>query len=272
MLNPDGSNAYTRINANQIDLNRDAQTLSQPESKVLNKIFNNFKPDFCLNLHGQRTIFSAGNTSNPATLAFLAPAENIERSITETRKKAMRIIACINEQMQTLLPNQIGRYDDGFNANCLGDAFTMSGAPTILFESGHFANDYDREEVRAYTFVSLWLCLKAISENQQINNNYLKYFDIPENNKLFCDIILSNVDINGELKTVEIQFIEKLVNNSIHFSPKIEKISDASNLYAHKYYNANGSKVLTTEGAVIYEGYETDFVIWKNNEILTLAK
>ena len=72
--------------------------------------------------------------------------------------------------------------------------------------------------------------------------------------------------------TVEIQFIEKLVENSIHFLAKIEKISKFTNLYAHKSYNANGSKVLTTNHTVIYEGYETDFVIWKNNEILKLAK
>jgi murein tripeptide amidase MpaA len=32
ILNPDGALAYTRENANGIDLNRDAQNLSQPES------------------------------------------------------------------------------------------------------------------------------------------------------------------------------------------------------------------------------------------------
>ena len=32
MLNPDGAAAYTRVNANGIDLNRDAQDVSQPES------------------------------------------------------------------------------------------------------------------------------------------------------------------------------------------------------------------------------------------------
>ena len=272
MLNPDGSNAYTRVNANNVDLNRDAQELSQPESVTLNKLFKTFKPHFCINLHGQRTIFSAGDANYPATLSFLAPAENEERDITETRKKAMRIISYMNTELQQLIPNQIGRYDDGFNANCVGDAFTMAGVPTILFESGHYKDDYDREEVRAYTFTALWVCLKAIRDKNQIDDNHLKYFNIPENNKLFCDIIISNVDVNGQNMTVEIQFIEKLVDNSIHFLAKIEKISKFTNLYAHKSYNANGSKVLTTNHTDIYEGYETDFVIWKNNEILKLAK
>ncbi len=38
MLNPDGAAAYTRMNANQVDLNRDALDLSQPESVVLRRV------------------------------------------------------------------------------------------------------------------------------------------------------------------------------------------------------------------------------------------
>ena len=68
ILNPDGANYYTRVNANQIDLNRDFQDLSQPESNLLMKIYKEFKPDFCFNLHDQRTIFGAGTTGKPATV------------------------------------------------------------------------------------------------------------------------------------------------------------------------------------------------------------
>ncbi len=59
-LNPDGAQAYTRLNANGIDLNRDAVDLTQPESKVLHDLYTLEKPDYCLNLHGQRTLFAAG--------------------------------------------------------------------------------------------------------------------------------------------------------------------------------------------------------------------
>ena len=38
-LNPDGAEEYSRFNLNKIDLNRDAITLSQPESRVLNMTF-----------------------------------------------------------------------------------------------------------------------------------------------------------------------------------------------------------------------------------------
>ena len=107
ILNPDGAQAYTRINANSVDLNRDAQDLSQPESKVLRKIFEEFKPDFCFNLHGQRTIFSAGEINNSATLSFLAPAQDKECTITENRKKAMGIIVAMNTELQLQIPNGI---------------------------------------------------------------------------------------------------------------------------------------------------------------------
>ena len=74
-LNPDGSTAYTRLNTNNIDLNRDALDLSQPESIALNEVFESFSPDFCFNLHGQRSIFAAGK---PATLSFCLQQTTIE--------------------------------------------------------------------------------------------------------------------------------------------------------------------------------------------------
>ena len=81
MLNPDGAKLYTRENANKVDLNRDSQDLSQPESRILRAAFENFKPDFCYNLHDQRTIFGVGSTGKPATISFLAPAYNESREI-----------------------------------------------------------------------------------------------------------------------------------------------------------------------------------------------
>jgi hypothetical protein len=56
---------YTRLNANEVDLNRDSQNLTQPESKVLREIFDLFQPHYCFNLHDQRTIFGV-STGKPA--------------------------------------------------------------------------------------------------------------------------------------------------------------------------------------------------------------
>ena len=50
----------------------------------------------------------------------------------------MFIIQSINSVLKKFLPNQIGRYDDTFNPNCVGDQFQASGVPTVLFEAGHY--------------------------------------------------------------------------------------------------------------------------------------
>src|SRR5690606_31155406 len=120
MLNPDGAIAYTRVNANGIDLNRDAQERTQPESVVLRELYHDFKPDYCFNLHDQRTIFNVGNTPKPATVSFLAPAHDRERSISGTRALSMQLIVAMNRELQKYIPGQIGRYDDSFNSNCIG--------------------------------------------------------------------------------------------------------------------------------------------------------
>jgi len=80
ILSPDGAKAYTRLNYNHVDLNRDAQDLTQRESKVLHELIAEIQPDYCFNLHGQRTIFGAGETQNPATVSFLSAAGDSESS------------------------------------------------------------------------------------------------------------------------------------------------------------------------------------------------
>ncbi|WP_435412739.1 M14 family zinc carboxypeptidase [Psychroserpens mesophilus] len=261
ILNPDGAKAYTRVNANEIDLNRDAQDLSQPESLVLRQTFESFKPNYCFNLHGQRTIFSAGNTKHPATVSFLAPAQDVDCTITNTRKIAMEIISEMNKSLQKQIPNQVGIYDDAFNLNCVGDTFQSYNVPTILFEAGHQFNDYHRELTREFMFQSLVVAIQYISENNISGEQYADYLKIPENQKLFYDIIIRNTP-NGD---IGIQYQETLIDDTIEFIPKVENITDLSSFFAHNDMNANGHEVFTAAGELISIGSANDFV-WINNE------
>lgn len=265
ILNPDGAFFYTRVNANDIDLNRDAQDLTQPESKVLFQVFEEFKPNYCFNLHGQRTIFSAGNIDNPATVSFLAPAQDENRSVTQNRKIAMEIIVEMNRHLQREIPNQVGIYDDSFNINCVGDTFQSLNIPTILFEAGHYKEDYAREETRRFIYESLLVSLDYIANTTIKGDLYESYFEIPENEKRFYDIIIRNTNQDD----LAIQFQEQLIENNIHFQPKIEKISNLKDYYSHKSINAGGCEVFGPNKASIYEGNEIDFVII-NNEIFSL--
>lgn len=270
ILNPDGALTYKRFNANGIDLNRDAQDLSQPESVVLRKCFESFQPDFCFNLHGQRTIFSAGVTDNPATISFLAPAQDTTSSLTHNRTIAMEIIGVMNTMLQKQIPNQIGVYDDVFNINCVGDTFQSLNVPTILVEAGHYKHDYARAMTREYIFQSLITSLEYIALNNIIGNNYKPYFDIPKNENNFFDIIIRNATVSLENKKqhldIGILYEERLVGDSIDFIPIVDKISDLSNYYGHKEINANNDKVLSHNSSELKVGCENNFVLINNIE------
>lgn len=262
MLNPDGAKAYTRVNANQIDLNRDAQQRSQPESKVLRELFEAFKPDFCFNLHDQRTLFSAGSAKKPATVSFLSPASNEQRDVTPSREVAMKLIVAMNRVLQELIPGRIGRYDDGFNANCVGDAFQMQGVPTILFEAGHYEKDYMREHTREYIFHALMAALDTISKEKIDEQRTEDYYRIPENEKWFFDILIQNPQtINSNLEKgsrIGIRFQEILEGNAIQFKPELAEIGKLEGFFGHETFNCLNKKDLEQ--------------LSKHNEIMALIK
>ena len=237
MLNPDGAKVYTRENANQIDLNRDAQNLSQPESKILRACFDKFKPNYCYNLHDQRTIFGAGNTGKPATISFLSPSYNESCDYNESRIKALNVIATMNDELQKHVPNQIGRFDDAFNLNCVGDTFQSLNVPTILFEAGHYQNDYNREFSRKFIFFALLSSFKHFYENDIVDNRIDDYLNIPQNKVVFYDIVYKNIKINYDgnkiISNFAIQYKEELFDNNVCFTAYFVKIGDLENYFGH---------------------------------------
>ena len=238
MLNPDGALLYTRENANNIDLNRDAQNLTQPESKLLRSVFENFKPDYCYNLHDQRTIYGVGTDNiKPATVSFLAPAYNENRDINEGRAKAIKVIVAMNNILQKFIPNQVGRFDDSFNINCVGDTFQFLNVPTILIEAGHFQVDYDRELPRKFVFIALVEGLKKIYENDIVSNKIEDYMNIPHNKICFYDFIYKNVKINYDnnkiITNFALQFKEEIIDNQLVFNAYTAAIGDLEGFSGH---------------------------------------
>ncbi len=245
MLNPDGAELYTRENANGIDLNRDAQTLSQRESKCLREIFERVKPSLCLNLHDQRTIYGL-KTGKSATISFLSPAADAKRTVTDSRKSAMQLIVKMYHSLQNYIPGHVGRFDDSFNESCVGDTFQKMGVPTVLFEAGHYRLDYQREKTREFIFYSL-LSLFDITEESSQPIRYKEYFKIPENIKNYNDFILRNVKLSHEKEVVSIaiQYTEVLKDNEIDFIPVIDEIGNLKDKIGHKEENAHCAEILT---------------------------
>ncbi|WP_372474841.1 M14 family zinc carboxypeptidase [Capnocytophaga sp. ARDL2] len=238
MVNPDGANMHTRVNASNIDLNRDAKIISQPESQLLRKAIEDFQPDFALNLHDQRTIFGVGESDTPSTMAFLAPAFNEERTINGVRQKAMAVIVAIYEQLSKQIGQRIARFDDGFNDNCIGDYLTLKSIPTILFEAGHYPNDYQRELTRVCVFQSIVYAFAYMYNLEDLSDDIVeKYRMIPNNLKTFNDIKIEGYSYcepsllkNGHLM---IQFVEQLKAEQIDFVPTIDRDETNHSMHAH---------------------------------------
>ncbi len=248
ILNPDGARAYTRSNANEVDLNRDAQDRSQPESKVLRSAYDGFKPHYCFNLHDQRTIFNVGSSRRSATVSFLAPAHDQERNTSPTRAISMQLIVAMNQLLQQMIPGQIGRYDDAFNANCVGDTFQMMNTPTILFEAGHYPEDYEREKTREYIFYALLQALTVITRDEVAEYEKEKYTDIPENGKQFADVLIRNIAAvdpgQGANTTLLIRYKEELQKDHVEFVPQTTYSENEEKFFGHVEYDCLNTKDL----------------------------
>lgn len=276
MLNPDGAKMHTRANANSIDLNRDSQDLTQPESKILRATFEEFKPDFCYNLHDQRTIFGVEDTGKPATVSFLAPAFNEAREINQSRLKAINIIAGMNEVLQHYIPGQVGRFDDSFNINCIGDTFQYLGVPTILFEAGHFQGDYHREKTREYIFMALVSSFKIISENDIVISKFDKYLSIPQNKVVFYDFKYKNIKINYDgieiITNFAAQYKEELIENKLVFNAFIAKIGELDDFFGHIEYDGKEALYQDNYNNIPKLDQKADFYLENNTKFLNGSK
>jgi hypothetical protein len=244
ILNPDGAVRYTRENAKGLDLNRDAKTLLNSESRILLEQVKLINPDYAFNLHDQTAWYNVDSTTSVATISLLAPAADEERTLTESRKKAMSVIVSMNEILQSIIPNMVGRYNDSFCDSCFGDSIQALGIPTILIESGYFPNDEEREYTRTLHTIILLQSLISISSNNF--PNYNDYFKIPVNEKRFYDLKIKNVSYNGVLTEVGVRF-KRIFSES---EQKLLKIIDETETISgnelndklfHREIDANGT-------------------------------
>lgn len=229
ILNPDGAKKYTRVNANGLDLNRDAFNCTEPESQLLRETYLNFQPDFSFNLHDQRTIFSAGNKKKSATISFLAPSYNEQRSLNQTRETVMKVASKIVENYSEDILAQISRFDDGFNINCIGDYLMYQNFPVLLIEAGHFAKDYQREQTRELVFEALIWALKTLKNNSLQSLLFDSYLNLAENQKQYCDVLIKTAT-----ETFAFQYKEVLKEAEIYFKLEPLEAETSQAVFGHQ--------------------------------------
>ena len=243
MLNPDGTEFFTRRNAMEIDINRDFQSQQSPEGRLLRKLREDFHPHFGFNLHDQSTLWSAGKSGKPATISLLAPAYNEQLSINPIRQKAMQVIALMNVELQKNIPGFVGRFNDEYEPRAFGDNFQAAGTSTILIEAGGFYNDPEKQYIRKIYFKAILTGLISIAKESYLNVKDIDYFKIPENKKLHFDLVLRNCKLqkNGiPYKTdIGLVAVEK-INDDLHSVSQtytVGELGDLSQYFSYEEFN-----------------------------------
>jgi hypothetical protein len=247
MLNPDGAARFQRRNLLGVDINRDAVRLQSPESKALKNVRDSLDADFGFNLHDQSTYYNAERTPKPATISYLAPAYNYEKSINEVRGAAMQVIVQMNNILQEYAPGQVGRYNDDFEPRAFGDNIQKWGTSTILIESGGFPNDPEKQKIRKLNFVSILAAIFSIADEDYKNAEISKYEEIPNNDRKLFDLKLTGLtyELLGEDYILDLGINQYEVQDEdldYFYNSSISDQGDLSTYFGYEEFDASGYK------------------------------
>jgi hypothetical protein len=245
MLNPDGAQVWQRRNALDIDINRDARLLATPEGKILTKIGKELKPEFGFNLHDQSVYYTAGSTPHTATISFLAPAYNYEKSMNDVRTKATQLILVMDRALQEKIPGKVAKYDDEHDPRCFGDNFQGWGTSTILIESGGYPQDIEKQHIRKVNFYALLTAFESISKASYANENLSAYDTIPENSRFLYDLVIRNVGVEKSGQSFKTHLginrsqMKSADYRSVTFRGNIEEMGDMDRHFGYEERDAS---------------------------------
>ncbi|MET7029187.1 M14 family zinc carboxypeptidase [Sediminicola luteus] len=275
MLNPDGAEAYTRRNRLGIDINRDALMLQSPEGRTLKMVRDSLDADFGFNLHDQSTYYNAERTEKPATISYLAPAYNYEKDINEVRGNAMKVIVFMNSIIQKYAPGQVGRYNDDFEPRAFGDNIQKWGTSAILIESGGYAGDPEKQEIRKLNYVSILSAIYTIAKENYKNIPLEDYEKIPENDRMLFDLKIEGLTYNllGKDYKLDLGIHRSEVDNADHskfyYNSTVADQGDLSTFYGYETLDANG---YTIKGGKVHPEIFKSMESLKESEVLKYLK
>lgn len=202
LLNPDGAYYNYRFNAMGIDLNRDARTLIAPESQLLDQIVCEYRPELTINLHDSSRSYAVGETSNPATISFSAPAVTKNTSkVPANRLKAMQLIYSSYCWLEEYLPGHTARYFDIFEDRAFGETIQQKGIPQILIESGGYPNDPQRKKATDLVLQSIFHIFQQLEKNAHLVHTAGDYLQIPTLSESMFDLLYPSAKISVDGRT-----------------------------------------------------------------------
>ncbi|MGK6351677.1 M14 family zinc carboxypeptidase [Parapedobacter sp. DT-150] len=230
MLNPDGADVYTRRNAMDVDLNRDARVGATVEGRLLIDAAKTVQPQYGFNLHDMNIYYNVPGTSNPVTIALLAPAYNAERDINDVRGNAMKIAAGMNRILQGYVPDGVAKYDDTYSPRAFGDNFQSWGASTVLIEAGGYKGDPEKQFIRKLNFIIILNSLIEIAQGSYAQYDIAEYEAIPFSESNLSDLVLRNVAVSRDSLDYQVDLTivrnEQTVDTSYYVEGRIADVGD----------------------------------------------
>ncbi len=253
MVNPDGAEVFQRRNSYEIDINRDFARQQTPEGIILRKVYDEIHADFGFNLHDQKTRYSVGNSFKSATLSFLAPAINYEKTVNPVRDNAIKLIGELYEILSSVIPGHIAKYKDDFEPRAFGDNFQRGGTSTILIESGGWKDDIEKQYIRKLNFITLLSSFRSIIEETYTQEDDEVYDEIPFNEENIMDVVLRNLKYKNKgheyLIDIGINYSEVNIDSAKDFYIKshIEDLGDLSVFFGYKDCDLKGYEIQVGE-------------------------
>lgn len=200
MINPDGVEKFTRVNAQQIDVNRDAIAQATPEGQALKTAHEVFQPEFCFNLHDMSARKSAGDRKRVA-LAFQAGPFEPRDIDNEVRLKAKTVVGKMVEAVRTCAGECFARYTADYMHRAFGDSMMRWGVSSVLIEAGGWPEkDGGDQFVRALFALSLIRGLDAVAAEEDSPHDADTYETIPfDSGGKFSDLIITGAELNAGL-------------------------------------------------------------------------
>ncbi len=201
MLNPDGVERWTRRNAQDIDVNRDALHLQSPEGRLLKQAVESIRPQFALNLHNQEPRTSVGSASpQVAAVSLLVPPINIEATETDGSRQAKQVAACFLRAVSPHYLGMISRYDADFMPRCFGEWVQQQGIATLTVEAGGWVTPgHNSTALVQLHFVGLVGAVEALATEAYLQADPAQYDSLPRSGEhdLFDQVIRGVTMLSG---------------------------------------------------------------------------
>ena len=271
VLNPDGLEKFTRRNAQEIDINRDYLAEQSPEGKVLKKIRAELKPDFAFNLHDQDSLYSIPKSKKQVGISLLAPAFDQTLSVNWNREQAMKVIICINETLQQLIPKQVARFNDEFEPRAFGDNFQKAGTPTILIESGALLGDIEKQEIRKLNFFAILSALESIIHQKYQEKDLMNYLMLPIQKKELFHVLIKNCEVKIDNQKYKIDIgvnYNEVFNTEDRSLTKEYTIADLGDLRIYDGFEVINANELSLKANPKFDEPANFSLYNKNNKII----